>query len=184
MRATSVLLAVCAALIMAGCASPARVDQMMSTGYGMKSIPADSPLKEQVSIKEVTGGRETNPMWVSNVSSTDFERALEGSLKAAELLNPARTAGRFQLTADLMGLNQPMFGLDMTVTATVRYSVIDRNTGLEIFSRSMPTAYTAKWGDAFIGAERLKLANEGAIRVNIENLITDLSSLRIKVSMN
>ena len=75
-----------------------------------------------------------------------------------------------------------MMGFDMTVTATVRYSLIERISGREVFSRSIPTPYTAKMGDAFVGSERLKLANEGAVRKNIEELIAELLRLRIQVS--
>jgi len=172
------------AILLTGCASPARVDQMTASGGLSRTVPKDSALKGSIGIKDVTGGRETNPMWVSSVSSADFERALEDSLRSAGLLNPVRSSGRFQLVADLVRLDQPMFGFDMTVTATVRYSIVERSSGKEIYSRVIPTPFTATISDAFSGATRLKLANEGTIKKNIEALIDELVKLQIQVSMN
>ena len=39
--------------------------------------------------------------------------------------------------------------------------------------------YTAKFSDSFLGAERLRLANEGAVKVNIQALIDDLNGLKL-----
>ncbi|MBG6077395.1 hypothetical protein [Polaromonas sp. CG_9.11] len=172
------------AFLIAGCATPARVDQMTASGGLSRTVPKDSPLRGSIGIKDVTGGRETNPMWVSNVSSADFERALEDSLRTAGLLNTVPSSGRFQLIADLVRLDQPILGFDMTVTAAVHYSVVERSTGKEIYTRVIPTPFTATVSDAFVGATRLKIATEGTIKKNIEALIDELIKLQIQVSMN
>jgi hypothetical protein len=67
-----------------------------------------------------------------------------------------------------------MLGIDMTVTANVRYSLIDTTTRKEVFSKVITGTYTAKFSDAFAGVERLKLANEGAAKTNIQLLVNDL----------
>jgi len=164
---------------LSGCASPARVDQMVTSGQPAQRV-APTALRGNVALNDVTGGKETNPMWVSNVGSSEFSQALEGSLRTVGLLAPNRQAGRFTLTAHLQSLEQPMFGLDMTVTASVNYVVVERATGKEVFQRTIAPPYTAKWGDAFVGVERLKLANEGAIRTNISQLIDELFNLKIE----
>lgn len=168
---------VCMALV-AGCASPARVDQMAASGQPAQRV-AETPLRNNVAIRDVTGGQETNPLWKSNVGGNEFNLALEESLRNVGLLAPNRQAGRFTLTAHLQSVDQPMFGLDMTVTASVSYVIIERSTGKEIFQRTVAVPYTAKMSDAFVGVERLKLANEGAIRTNISQLIDELFRLRI-----
>ncbi len=167
--------------LVTGCASPARVDQMAVSGQPAQRVSA-TPLRNNVAISDVTGGKETNPMWMSNVGSSEFSMALEESLRNVGLLAPNRQAGRFTLTAHLKGLDQPMFGLDMTVTASVNYVLVERLNGKEIFQRTMSVPYTAKMGDAFSGVERLKLANEGAIRSNISQLIDELFRLRVEGS--
>ncbi len=169
-----------AAVLLVGCAAPARVDQMqVDTSMATRASLSQSPLRGNVALKEVTGGRETNPMWVSNVSSSDFEAALEASLKAAGLAAPHRQAGRYVLTADLLKLEQPMLGASMTVTATVAYRLIERSTNKEVFTRTLAVPYTAPFSAAFLGSERLKLANEGAMRENIRQLIDLLASQKI-----
>ncbi len=156
---------------------------MTVSANSMQTSSVDTKLKNSISVKDVTGGKETSPMWTSQVDSSDFQRALENSLRATGLLSPIGSNGPFQLTADLTSLDQPMVGFNMTVTATVRYSLIEKSSGKEIFSRSIPTPYTAKIGDAFVGSERLKLANEGAVRKNIEELIAELLRLKVQVSL-
>jgi hypothetical protein len=167
-------------VVLAGCAAPARIEQMqVEPSVASRGVLANSPLRDNVAIKDVTGGKETNPMWVSNVGSPEFERALEGSLRSAGLLSANRQTGRYVLTAHLLKLDQPMFGASMTVTASVEYLLTERATGKEVFSRTITLPYTAAFSDAFIGSERLKLANEGAIRTNIAALIEALGSQKL-----
>lgn len=176
-------LAVLVTLTLVGCASPARVEEMqVNNSLATRTAASGSKFKEGIAIKDVTGGKETNPMWVSNVSSADFSRALEASLKDAGLLSPNNQGSKYVLVAHLQKLDQPLMGASMTVTATVQYSVVDRATNAEVFSRTVALPFTAAWNAAFAGSERLKLANEGAIRVNIEELIKALVAVKVSLS--
>jgi len=171
-------------ILISGCATPARVDQMVVSGTPSQRIAA-TPLRNNVAIRDVTGGQETNPMWKSNVGSNEFTQALEGSLRTVGLLAPNRQAGSHTLTVHLQNVDQPFIGLDMTVTASVNYIVAERASGKEVFNRTVAVPYTAKFGDSLLGVERLKLANEGAIRTNISQLIDELFRLKIdNVSIN
>lgn len=174
------LLALSMVALLTACATPARVDQMqVSTSLATRTAVSSSELRENVAVRDVTGGKETNPMWMSNVSSSDFERALEASLKDAGLWSPNRQAGKYLLVAHLEKLDQPMFGASMTVTASVRYALVERSSGKTVFERILATPYTAEWNAAFMGSERLKLANEGAVRSNIQQLIDALVGLKL-----
>lgn len=170
---------VVSASVLAGCASPARVDQMAAGATTVQTTKMPDALKTNIAIRDVTGGKETNPMWVSNVGSSEFERALETSLRNVGVLASNRQTGAYQLTAHLEKLDQPLMGFSMTVTASVRYVVYERASGKTVFERTLVTPYTAGATDAFIGAERLKLANEGAIRNNITQLIDHLQRLDV-----
>lgn len=163
--------------LVSGCASPARTDQMSVAGQPSQRI-AETHLRNNLAIRDVTGGKETNPMWKSNIGSSEFEQALEISLRAVGLLAD-RQAGLYMLTAHLESVDQPIMGLDMTVTASVSYVVSERATGKNVFKRTFVVPYTASFGDAFMGIERLRLANEGAIRANITQLIDELFRLKI-----
>ena len=171
-----ILLSLITIVLLVGCASPARVDQMAVYVPVNQSNPA---LRNSIGVAEVTGGRETNPMWTSQVSSDAFRRALEQSLENAGMFSKILAGSKYQLTADLTRLDQPMMGLDMTVTSTVRYSLIDTKSRKELYSKVIQLGYTAKFSDSFNGIERLRLANEGALKVNIEAFIKDLLALKI-----
>jgi hypothetical protein len=62
----------------------------------------------------------------------------------------------------------------MTVTAKVRYTVMAGDSPGAKFDETIETPYTAKLSDAFLGIERLRLANEGAIKENIKAFIAKL----------
>lgn len=166
------------ASILVGCATPSSVDQMTSRQAPLLTQPQSAALKRSVVVQDVTGGRETSPMWTSQVSSDAFRRALEDSLRNAGILGGGGGL-KFRLTADLLRVDQPMFGASMTVSSQVRYSLVEIATGKEIYGRVIDASYTAAWNAAFLGVERLKIANEGSIRENIESLLRDLVSLKV-----
>ena len=66
----------------------------------------------------------------------------------------------------------------MTVTIWTEYVMQDRSAGEEVFRTTIGVPYTARLLDALYGAERLRLATEGAARQNISKLIDDLFVLR------
>lgn len=136
-------------------------------------------LKNSIGVADVTGGRETNPMWTSQVDSNSFRRALELSLENAGMFSKIVSGSKYQLTADLTRLDQPALGLDFTVTSNVRYSLVENQTRKEVYGRVIQIGYTASFSDAFIGAQRLKLANEGAVKANIQAFINDLIALKL-----
>lgn len=172
------------ALLLTGCAAPARVDQMTANATPQQRI-VQTPLRTSVAVKDVTGGKETNPMWVSNVGNSEFEQALESSLRDANLLANGKQAGKYMLVANLERVDQPMGGFDMTVTVGVMYSLVERATGKEILNRRISVPYTASFSSAFAGVERLRIANEGAVRANITKLIEELFSLNVeKIALN
>lgn len=164
------------AAALSGCAAPARIDQMTSSLSPEKRL-LKSDYRNNIAVVDVTGGKATNPMWVSNVGNSEFEQALEASLREAGLLAVGKQAGTHKLIAHMERVDQPMFGASMTVTVSVRYTLVERATGKEVYNRSVSLPYTAPFNAAFIGTERLRIANEGAVRVNIAKLIDDLIAM-------
>lgn len=170
-------LATCAWLALTGCATPARTDQMTISATAVSALQVPQALRTAVAVRDVTGGQDTNPLWMSSVGSAEFERALEGSLRAAGLLSENRQGSRFFLTAHLQKLDRPFAGLDMTVTAHVAYTLTERASGRDVYDSVLVTPYTARVSDALLAVERLKLANEGAIRASIARLVEELTRL-------
>jgi hypothetical protein len=168
----------CLALLLAasGCAAGATAAGMTVTKAELVA-PANAATRAAYRLGAVGGGEETNPLWTSQVGSNEFKEALVASLRAAGLLGDGQA--RYELKAMLVELKQPFIGLDMTVTATVQYAVTDTTTGQVVLSEKVVTPHTATMGDAFVGATRLKLANEGAVRKNIAEVVKKLGAAQL-----
>lgn len=170
---SSIVLAVA---LLNGCATPANVSGMSAVATAQQRI-ATTPLRSNVAVGDVSGGKDTNPMWTSQVGNSQFEQALEASLRDAGLLAPGKQAGKYTLTAQMEKVEQPLAGFSMTVIATVNYVLVERATGKTVLERRIALPYTAALGDAFLGSERLRLASEGAMKTNIAKIIEDLFAM-------
>ena len=163
---------VAVALLLGACASGARTGAMTVPVSGDTLISATSPAYNAIDIGSVTGGSETSPLWKSKVSSENFRDALQQSLELHAMAGMGH--GRYVLNAELLDLDQPTIAFNSTVTATVHYTLIANQDQSTKFDETIKTPYTASFSDAFVGTERLRLANEGAIRENIEALMKKL----------
>ena len=161
------------ALSLGACATPSTPGAMVPTLVEANLIQDGSSLYQAVSVGEVTGGKKTNPLWTSQVASEDFAEALGQTLSAHAML--ASDGAEYSLDADLISLKQPVLGgFNMTVTSTVDYTLTDLATENIVFEDQVQTPYTAQMSDAFVGVERLKLANEGSIKANLAEMMNRL----------
>ncbi len=161
-----------AALYLAACASPADVGKMVVTAPASGTL-IDPAMSGAIAVGSVTGGKETSPLWTSQVASGDFASALEISLSKHGLLAPTKP-GAFTLDANLIEMDQPFLGFDMTVTSHVNYSLFDTATRKPVLQETVTASFTATPGDAILGVTRLKRANEGSIRTNIKQFLDKL----------
>ncbi|MEO4047890.1 hypothetical protein AAFN46_12470 [Pseudomonas sp. CAU 1711] len=173
-------------LLLTGCASSAKIEGMTVGESQARGNTYSASLQDNLQVGEVKGGQETNPMWTSEIGGAEFQGALKQSLDNAGLLSDNGDAP-YVLTANLVRVDQPLFGLDFEVTSSVEYVLVDKASGKELFRETLRTPYTAGVGDAFIAVKRLRLANEGSARENISALLKRLSALNIEakqVSLN
>jgi hypothetical protein len=126
-----------------------------------------------MSVGVVTGGEPTNPLWTSQVGNQEFRSALEASLRNFDLLAEGQES-RFVVDANLIDVQQPTIGFALTVTSTVAYQVRRSGTTEAILEETVIAPYTASATSAFLATERLRLANEGSIKRNIELFIERL----------
>jgi len=84
--------------------------------------------------------------------------------------------GQYRLKVELLKLDQPMFGLDMTVTMTVKYTLLDYKNHNIIFTKIVSKPYTATVSNAFVAITRLRMANEGAVKENIYTFLKKLKN--------
>lgn len=168
--------------LLGGCASNPDVRDMTISAPAIAAHSENTPLRENITVTEVKGGHETNPLWTSEIDNDGFKEALERSLLASLLYAPDEGAARYQLSAEILSVEQPLIGASLTVTTTVEYSLYDKERGQLVFNEWIKTPYTAEFGDAFSFDERLKMANEGSARENITQLINKLYQLKFDES--
>lgn len=172
LRTAKHLLSAALLLLVAACASGATPGAMTVPLSEQTLVAPTSRLRQTVQVGTVGGGRETNPLWTSQVADADFATALRQSLSTHAMLAINNQA--FRVDATITGLDQPLAGFDMEVRSRVRYRVTNVASGTVVFEREIPAAFTANFSSSFYAVERLRLANEGAIRENIRQFLIAL----------
>ncbi len=162
--------AIALALLVAACAQPARTSQMIYHADAAQLAEVPETVRNGLTIAAVDGGKETDPLWMSEVGNTEFRQALTVTLQEWQL-HAFESDAPYALTATLLELEQPLAGFDITVTCRANYLVIRRSDNAEVFNETIVTPYTADFSDAFMAVERLRMANEGAARTNIEAFV-------------
>lgn len=158
-------------IYMFGCATGAKMQNMSYLGV-QKHYSEE--LKVNLGVSSCTGGEET--AWTSQINCEEFSGAVKKSLLEQGLLSDK---GKYQLEIKMLKVDQPILGFDMTVTTHVRYILTDITTKSIILDETISAPHTATVNDAFYGVTRLRLANEGSGKKNIEGLLEKLATLRI-----
>ena len=167
------LLATCILVtLLAGCATPA-TQQAMSVALQDMPTKTSAALKGQLSIGNVTGGKETNPLWTSQVDAQSFKGALDKSISLVGYKATDPAAAKYRVDAHLNALSQPLFGMNFDVVATVLYTVTGDGKQTQI---PITATGVATMSDAFIGLERLRIANERSIQENLKLFLQSLSN--------
>jgi hypothetical protein len=169
--ATSVLVA---ASLLSGCATASKADAMVA-----KPVAVTHASSSDVSVT-VAGGQDTSKMGASQISDDAFAQALRDSITQSGLFKAvAATGGRYKLSAFIGKVDQPTLGFSMTVKMEVSYTLVDTTSGKAVWSKNIASEHTAKASEAFAGVTRLRLANEGAARDNIEQALSEMSTLKL-----
>lgn len=161
-----------AASTLQGCASSATSQAMTVTTATMGRT--NENFKSAIRIEGVFGGKETNPLWTSQVGNDGFKKALEDSLNNAGYLAASPDKAKYSLTANLLQLDQPLMGLTFDVVSSIQYQL--KGNGAD---KSMPITATgtAGFSDAAIAIQRLRIANERSILENIKALLKQLAEM-------
>ncbi len=184
MRRFAPLPAALLSLVLAGCGAPSQPLPMVVTPADALQIRGWVPdvLKAHVAVAAVKGGQETGRWWGSKVSAVALQQALEESTYAVGMKALAPVpAARFELQAELVQLDQPLIPVvGVTVGVAVRYTLVDHNNDDRIvYQRRIANTDDARLGEAILSPnERLRIANERALRANIDAMLRDLVALR------
>lgn len=177
------LVALGAGLALSGCGTPADPEGMrlaVAAGLQLRGWVPEA-LRQQVMLGQVLGGQPTGRMWGSKISDEALRVALDESLKAAGMRAPQPQGGRYELRAALLALEQPVVALgDARVVVTMAYELLDKSSGSKLYQRELRSVHVAEFGDAMLDQnERMRLANEGALRKNINAALRELLELRL-----
>jgi hypothetical protein len=167
------LLAALSLACVTACAPPAGYSAMVA---GAPPGQAPAPVyRNAITVGSVTLGRDTGTPWMSAVSPDQVQQALVQTLAAAGLGQPAN--GRFRLDGMLLTLDRPFAGFAMTVTATIAWRLTDTTNGAVVYDRAFRTLGTATLDDAVDNNNRLRIADQRAVRANLQQLVQDLAAL-------
>jgi hypothetical protein len=148
---------------LAACATP----QAM-TAVGVAN--ANPKYRSAIAVRNVSGGQAMNVLTMPGVPNEPLKTALESSLAASGYLARSGTP-KFYLDAEIHGLDQPLIGLDLAVTANVTYKVSGVGGTMDYPIKS---SGKATFSDSPMAADRLRIANERAMHDNIKLFLEKL----------
>jgi len=171
---TIVLTILSAFLLNSGCA--AQASRMVPLEFDVANKHPHT-----VSINESIGGKETNPLWTSQISNKAFTEALNNALVQSGVFQSVIKDGDadYILDVTILEYDQPWLGADIDIRMKTKWELADAKTLVPVWSETFETTYRAKLTDALIAAERLQKANEGSVRTNIKEGIRRLSILSL-----
>ncbi len=161
--------------VLVGCAAPASTQQM--------EAPALATAKQHpyaVSV-QTRGGSETGAMDSTNVSDADLKAAIEASIAKSKLFRsivPGKD-GDYELVVAITQMSKPVMGFSFTVELECAWSltkVSDRSVAMRKVIRSKHTTGAT---ESFVGAKRLQMAVEGAVRNNITQGMEAIAALTL-----
>lgn len=167
---------------LSACTWPARSEHMVPESALFPSHSLDSPLHKAITISKVGGGEKSYPLLSSKmakVGTNELHEALRLSLSQYGFLSTSDVAAPFRLEVFLIELQQPYGGITKIVTSVMRYKLTRSRDDQVVYDDIITASYKATLEDAFDGAYRMRLANEGSIRANIEAFLRHLHSLNI-----
>lgn len=158
-------------LLVAGCATPAHKQAMVVAPHDTLQ-KYNNEFKGNLNLGVVSGGRDTNPLWTSQVDSQTFRSALDESLSAMGYKSHNSSTAKYNLDAVIQDISQPVVGFSFDVTSTVIYTI---SGGGRQDRFPVVATGTATVSDAFLGVERLRLANEKSMKENIKQFFQAIS---------
>ena len=160
----------------AACAAPPTPAAMVpDLPPGLAPAPA---LRNAISVGAVTIGQDSATPWASAVAPDQVRDATVQALTKAGM--GAASGGRYRLDATLMQLERPYAGFAMTVTATIAWRLVDGTTGAVVYSKTLKSLGSASLDDAVDNDPRLRIADQRAVRANLQQLVQDLAALPVR----
>ena len=171
----SLLCSIALLAVVAACAGPARTDLMVPETQRAMAASEDSRMHRAIALTDVGGGEETT--YMPEVGSEEFREALRRALEAHEYLSLEPANAPYQLKAFIIEVRHPRPSISTRVDSFVRYTLLRTADGHILFDDVVHGTHTVAFDESFAGMERVRLAEEGAMRDSISALLERLRSL-------
>jgi len=152
--------------LLAACATPGG----MTVSSGAIANPV-AKYRNAIAVRSVSGGQVMNVLTVPGVANEPFKAALESTLAFNGYLAQSTTP-KFYLDAEIQNLDQPIMGLDYDVVADVTYKVSGGAGSPAVYP--IKAKGSATFSDSPIGIDRIRIANERAMRENLKQFLEAL----------
>lgn len=159
----ALLLPLC--LAVSACGGGARPEQMASTTDSSFIISKNNRYYKSIAVSAVSGGMKADGL----PASAALAEALRRSLDSRDLLSES-DAANYTLEAKLLSLEQPRSVSDYTVRATIAYTLRKNHTPL--LTETILSSGGTGMRDTLSSPDRLRVANETAIKNNIEMFLS------------
>ena len=175
LRRGATAVAVAAAALLAACAGPAQKEAMVAPHL---VVAKKQPYSVDV---RTSGGAEADAAGPSGVSNADLKAAIEKSITDSGVFKSIvqGTGGDYDLTVALVNVNRPAFGASMTVGLEASWALTKTSDHSIVWRKSIFTTHTTGALEAFAGAERVRMAVEGAARDNIAQGLQAIGELNL-----
>ena len=154
------VLAVFVLMMVGGCASIAP-DQITPRDLLLDQVEGKSNVRVSGSNEQI-------------IKNEDLKLAVESAVLSSQLFSGV---GRnLNVSVSVLSIKNPMFGLDLTAETRVRWQIFNADSKEEIFNSVISSSHTSTVGDSLVAAQRLKMANQEALRKNIEMALKAISN--------
>ena len=154
-----------------GCPKPIAPEKMIPTQIGTEYLISSGPLYKSISVSNVGGGKETNPMMFSEIGNPELEEAIITSLKGYNYNALSTEDAKYKLNVFLVEIDRPKSGFTTTITAFVRYKLSEIENNRTVIDEIIKTTDTKTAEEVFVGITRMRIAQEEAIKKNIIEFI-------------
>lgn len=164
------------ALVCTGCPATIKSEAM---------IPL-APMSVHKSTSDVViavfGATDVSARKPIHIMDEDFAQSIRESFEKTGLFKKAVTGTQaaYQLQAFFVKIDEQIFGLDMTASMEVNYTLASTTPKKVLWEKGVSSTHTAAFSESLISITRLQLATEGAARRNIEQAIQEISKLQLE----
>lgn len=141
------------------------------------AIATDAKGYHALRVGAVNGGADNTAAWLSAVTNDGLQAALTTSLRNLGYLAESDASAGYVVSAQIVDLDRPwadkvhpllvLAPVDVSVSVRIHYVVTPARGGPAVFDDTVGTTGTATAGDSLGEDNRMRKANEMAVKANI-----------------